>query len=713
MLLVFSALTPLSPSALAAQADVLYAFDIPSRPLADALASFTGITGWRIASDTTGAAASAESRAVKGRLSARDALSEMLLGTGLGFTQTADAAATLHPQAFALPGITVTGEAQSGYRVDLTRTATKTGTLLRDVPQSVSVVTEKAIADQLMVGMSDVVRYVPGVTMGQGEGNRDQPTIRGNNSTADFFVDGVRDDTEYFRDLYNVERVEVPKGSNAMIFGRAAGGGLINRVTKQASWTRVREIQLQGGAFDHKRGVLDVGGPLTATAAGRVIAMQESSESYRDGFALERYGITPTGTLRLGAATVVRASYELFSDHRTADRGVPSFSGAPLATDPSTFFGDASASWAEVRVHGANATVEHQAGTRFTVRNHTRFADYQKFYQNVFPGAVNAAGTEVSITAYNNRTERRNLFNQTDVTGSLQTGAVKHVWLVGAELGRQRTEAFRNTGYFNGTATSVNVPVSVPSSAGIPVTFRQSATDADAFTTATVVSGYVQDQIELSRHVLAVAGLRVEQFALDYHNNRTDVDLSRDDRLISPRLGLVLKPVAPLSLYGSYSVSYLPSSGNQFTSLTVTTETLEPEKFTSYEVGAKWDVLQRLSLSAAAYQLDRTNTSAPAPVDPTHTIQTGAQRSRGFELSAVGQVTPGWEILSGYHYQDVEITSRTSGALPGQRAARPPPGSGARSRGARRGRPRARRPRRLRPPGGGRRWGPLSEPTLR
>src|SRR5688572_13994839 len=156
-------------------------------------------------------------------------------------------------------------------------TATKTALPLRDIPQSVTVINRELIADQSMRGMAEVVRFVPGVTMGQGEGNRDQPTIRGNNTTADFFVDGVRDDVQYFRDLYNVERIEALKGSNAMVFGRGGGGGVLNRVTKQADWSGSRDIILQAGSFDNKRASLDVGGGLSPSVAARFNGMVERS----------------------------------------------------------------------------------------------------------------------------------------------------------------------------------------------------------------------------------------------------------------------------------------------------------------------------------------------------------------------------------------------------------------------------------------------------
>ena len=157
------------------------------------------------------------------------------------------------------------------------------------------------------------------------------------------------------------------------------------------------------------------------------------------------------------------------------------------------------------------------------------------------------------------------------------TGSVKHILLAGAEVGRQSTDNFRNTGYFNGTATSILVPFSSPQTS-VPVTFRQSATDADNHVVADVFALYAQDQVTLTREVQLLAGLRYDRFDLAYRNNRNGSALSRTDDLLSPRAGLVVTPVAPLSLYGSWSVSYLPASGDQFSSLTNVTQQLEPEK---------------------------------------------------------------------------------------------------------------------------------------
>ena len=185
--------------------------------------------------------------------------------------------------------------------------ATRTDTALRDIPQAISVVPQTLIADQRMQSMADVVRYMPGVGMAQGEGNRDTPILRGNSTTSDFFVDGVRDDVQYFRDVYNVERVEALKGPNAMIFGRGGVGGVINRVSRQADWNPSREVALQLGSWNDRRLTTDLGGAFGERAAGRVTAMYQTADSYRSGVSLERVGVNPTLAFNLSDRTMVRA----------------------------------------------------------------------------------------------------------------------------------------------------------------------------------------------------------------------------------------------------------------------------------------------------------------------------------------------------------------------------------------------------------------------
>ena len=555
---------------------------------------------------------------------------------------------------------------RTGYAATSSRTATKTDTPLRDTPQAATVLTRSFIADQSMQSMADAVRFMPGITMAQGEGHRDAPVIRGQSTTADFFVDGVRDDAQYLRDLYNVERVEALKGSNAMIFGRGGGGGIINQVRREAPWSRVGSLTLEGGSFEHKRGALDVGGPLGEHVAARLDGVYEKSSGFRDGSRLTRRGITPTATILAGTGTIVRLDYENFHDDRNVDRGIPSFRGAPSPAPITAFFGDPRLSTSRADVNAGSIVLDRALGGGFSLRNRTRAVHYDKFYQNVFPGTVDTSGTQVTLQGYNNATDRVNLFNQTDLTGTLLTGAVRHTVLAGAELSRQRTDNYRNTGYFNGsaTATSTAVPFASPTNA-VNIAFRQSATDADNHVRADVGALYVQDQVELSSQWQAIAGVRVDAFTVRYHNNRNDQDLERYDRLVSPRGGLIFKPVTEASLYASYGVSHLPSSGDQFSSLNATTQTLEPERFRNYELGAKWDVRPRLAVTGALFRLDRSNSTAPDPTNPQRTVQTGAQRTTGFELGVTGDVTSAWQLVGGFSSQHARITSRTGAGAEG------------------------------------------------
>jgi len=564
----------------------------------------------------------------------------------------------------------ITVQAPSGYQLSTVSSGTKTLTPLLDVPQSVTVVTRQLMQDQLMTSIADVVRYVPGITLHQGENNRDQIITRGNSSSADFFVDGVRDDVQYYRDLYNLDRVEALKGPNAMIFGRGGGGGVINRVTKEAGFSALREVNVQGGAHDNQRVTADFDHPLGDNLALRLNGLYEDSGSFRSGVDFERSGIAPTLTWVQGDATKVTLGYEHFRDVRVADRGITSFRGKPADVDIDTFYGDPGNSHVRARVDLASAVVEHGFG-KLTLRNRTLFGDYDRFYQNYVPGAVTADKSKVTLTSYNNATKRENLFNQTDLTYALDGGKIHHTLLIGAEVGSQNTDSFRNTGFFDNSTTSILVPYDNPT-IDTPVTFRQSATDADNHLRTKIGAVYAQDQVELSSWLQLVAGLRLERFDLEYHNNRNGDRLGRVDDLVSPRAGIIVKPSAALSLYGSYSVSYLPSSGDQFSSLTTITEQVKPEKFNNYEIGAKWDATNNLSLTTSVYRLDRTNTRSTDPNDPTRIVQTGSQRTNGYEIGLNGQLTPAWSIAGGYAYQDAFVTSATTAARTGAKVGQVP-----------------------------------------
>lgn len=565
---------------------------------------------------------------------------------------------------------TVNVSAPPTYQAPAISSALKTLTPVRDVPQSVTVIGRQLIADQLMSSVADTMRYVPGISVHQGENNRDQVIIRGNNSTADFFLDGVRDDVQYYRDLYNLDRIEAIKGPNATMFGRGGGGGIINRVTKEAGFMPLQELSMHTGSYNDRRVAGDVNRALSDRVAFRLNGMYENDGSFRSGVTLERYGLNPTVTVMPDAKTRLTFSYENLYDHRISDRGVSSFHGRPMDVDPSTVYGNPANAWVNARVNLVSATVDHQAG-KIRVRNRTLVGNYDRGYQNYVPGATNATASLITVTAYNNATKRTNVFNQTDAIYPVATGRIRHTLLAGVEFGTQLTDNFRNTGFFNNSSTSVVVPVGNPLIT-TPITFRQSATDADNHLRANVAAAYTQDQIQLTKTVQLVAGLRYDHFNLTYHDNRSGLELARPDNLVSPRGAVVYKPIEPVSLYGSYTMSYLPSSGDQFSSLTTITQQVKPEQFTNYEVGAKWDARERLSFTTAVYRLDRTNTRATDPNDPTRIVQTGSQRTSGYEFGVSGNPSTSWQIAGGYAYQHAVITSPTVAAALGASVAQVP-----------------------------------------
>lgn len=563
-----------------------------------------------------------------------------------------------------LSQVNVQGQAEradgpvQGYRATRSATVTKTDTALRDVPQSVQVVSEELIKDQGITSMAQVLRYVPGTAMNPGEGGRDQPVLRGISTTADFFIDGVRDDALYFRDPYNAERIEVLKGPSGMTFGRGGAGGVINRVSKRPLETPRNAADITIGSYDAKRATADLSGRLSRSAGYRINAMVEDSGSFREGVDLQRNAINPVVEFALGSATSVLLSYEHLYDHRTVDRGIPSEGSRPYGTARKTFFGNPDQSPSRITVDGFEAKVEHGLSANTTLRNTFRATHYDTLRQNVEPaGPVTGAGT-VKITAYVQGNERNNYFNQTDLETRFNVAGMEHLVLTGLELGRQESDNRRITGYFDALAIQDSAnPLATSPRATVQV-WRAKPTDTNNTTTANIVGVYAQDQITLTPKWKAVLGLRHDRFSVsvDDHNG-ANADLSRTDKEFSPRAGLIYQPNSASSYYVSYSYAFIPSG--ETLSLAANNAELEPEKARNYEVGAKWDINSRLSATAAVFRLDRSNVKAADPANPGQLQLSGLQRTEGVEVGLQGQLTKRWQVYAGYANLDSEVVKAT------------------------------------------------------
>lgn len=572
------------------------------------------------------------------------------------------ASALADASANGLDPIVITGQ-QLKYGSKSTSTATRTNSDVRDIPQGLTTVTSQQIADQQLRSIGNLLLYVPGASYGGGEGNRDQLVLRGNSSTADFFVDGVRDDVQYFRDFYNVDQVDVLKGPNAMIFGRGGGGGIINRILKRPTLSPYRAVAGSLDNWGDLRLTGDVDQPLSSVLGVRLDAMVEGGGTFRDHVDFDRYGINPTAAI-VSSHTRIDLSYEHLHDRRTADRGVPADGDEPIRGFIRTFFGDPHISFARADVDLATIALEHDFGGGLTLHNRTLFGDYRKFYQNVYGSGFNASTKLVSLAGYNNLNNRTNLFSQTDLVWKNRLAGISQTLLIGFELGRQKSRNKHLTAILGQTVTPITDPT-----VRVDAIFAPAPADADNRVSTSVAALYAQDQLNLSSSFEIVAGLRFDSVKIDVDDLRPvgGGQFARRDILWSPRLGLIAKPNKELSLYASYSRSYLPQSGDQFSSLTNVTDGLRPERFDNYEVGAKWEILEGLLVTAAVYQLERSNTRAPDPLDPSHTVLTGNQRSRGLELGLERKVTNRWLISGGYSFQDSLITSTTTAAPAGRK----------------------------------------------
>ena len=537
-----------------------------------------------------------------------------------------------------LATITVTGRSRGYIALDSV-TATRTDTLLINVPQTITVVTRAQLDDQALQGLGDVLRYVPGTTVGQGEGNRDQITLRGQNTTADFFLDGVRDDSQYFRGLYNLERVEVLKG------------GIVNRVQKTPVFG---SVSASGRASANSLGAwnlsADINAPLGEGAALRVNAVVETLDNHRDYFEGERYAVNPYVAVELGGGWQAGLSYEYLSDDRVTDRGIPSLGGVPITGYRDRFFGvpgvnrtTLEASIVKLRLDGALADNVQVSAT-------VLYGDYDKLYSNVFAsGAATGQTGTVPLSAYIDPTDRQNLMVQGNLVWEITTGGMDHKVLLGLEYGDQDSANQRRNGVLSRSSLDLANPV-FPG-VTFPVLNRDTVSNVEA------VSAYIQDQIRFGERFEFVAGLRYDRFDISGTDLLPDPDrpFARVDEKISPRLGLIFKPQANVSIYGSYSQSFLPRSGDQFLSLSPTQQNLEPEQFINHEVGAKWDIGPDLNLTAAVFRLDRVNATTPEPMNPLVTINVGETRTEGLELSLTGRVRSNWQVSGGYSWLDARL----------------------------------------------------------
>ncbi len=538
--------------------------------------------------------------------------------------------------------------------------ALKTPVAVINVPQTVSIFTDEDIKRQGFRQLGDIVRYTPGVNTSQGEGHRDAVVFRGVRSTADFFQDGLRDDVQYYRSLYNVEQVEILRGPNALLFGRGGTGGIINRVSKKAVIGEdFRNLDLGTDTFGAFDLAADVNLSTGTNSALRLNLHTDSLANHRDFYEGERFGINPTLRVILDDQTTVDLSYEYADHERFIDRGIPTLNGVPAEGLKDIVFGEEGVNIQTLEASIFRGNLEYRINSSQKAVVSFQSSSFEKFYQNYYASGYD--GTLVTMDGYSDPTERdntmfsANLINEFDVP--FLNGSAKHTLMVGAEAISTDNKNFRYNTFWSTTLDdnevfNVTNPMNFSVNANGDATTNDFTTDLNNSTTSaiSVTSVYVQDQIDLTDNFKVMLGFRHDNFDISVTDVIANNTTSKVDENVSPRLGLIYKPMEDMSVYYSYSESFLPRSGEQFKKLKESDSRLDADVFESTEFGLKWSLSNNLSLTASLFESEQVRAARDS--DTGETSEVIGLTVEGFEVELKGQLSDNLSIHAGYSSLD-------------------------------------------------------------
>lgn len=549
--------------------------------------------------------------------------------------------------------------------------ALKSPTPILDVPQSLSIITANMISKQGFTALGDIINYTSGVNNSQGEGHRDSIVFRGIRSTADYYIDGSRDDVQYYRPLYNIEQVEILRGPNALLFGRGGTGGILNRVTKKGELNNTfMGYQVTVDSFGGYNVQLDGNSAIDTDAALRINARYETLENHRDFFDGERVGINPALKVKLDDATVLDLSYEYINHQRFIDRGIPTGTdGRPVSELDNVVFGDPKLNNTELTANIARAMLQHDFSTNLKGNVSAFYADYDKLYENFYASGYDEANSpnEVTLDGYIDTTQREHMILAGNLVGQFSTGNFEHTVIAGVEYietssDQDRFNAFWDTTQDDNEIFNIQRPLNLRNG-GVGVNALGQVTqndysidiNDDTRVDLETQSVFIQDEIALSEHFDVVLGARYDSFDIDVFNAVADERRSRRDEEISPRAGLIFKPAGNISIYASYSETFLPRSGEQYANIKGEADQLAPDEFANREVGLKWDFANGIRLTAAYFKNEQTR--ADRDNETGEAFEVRGLKVDGFELQIEGQISDVLSLRGGYSYLDGETAS--------------------------------------------------------
>ena len=551
------------------------------------------------------------------------------------------------------------------------------------VPQSLSIVSDEQIKAQGLKSIGDIIDYTPGVTNSQGEGHRDAAVIRGMRTTQDFYRDGIRDDVQYYRPLYNVEQVEVLRGPNALISSFGGGYGLINRVSKKGVIGESFNVASASvDTFGETVFSLDSNYELDENKALRVNMFGENLENHRDFYYGDSFGVNPTLRMDLGGSTL-DLSYEYLNQERFIDRGIPTNDLAggnnrPMEAFKNIFFGDPSENYSTHEAHIFRLIYEHELSDAFNGRFTATYNDHDKLYKNMYANDLKSLNT-VELDGYLDTTQRKTSIFSYEIDGELQTGSIVHNLIAGVEYLSMDNNNDRYYAHFSDAALNdrhykkdtddaktwrfsqetffINSqPLHhVGTNADGNVTYNyygeSNSLNDDTHAENSVFSIYLQDEMELTDSLDLVLGVRFDNMDTDVKDVKKSENLSDKDETISPRAGLIFSATEQLSTYVSYSETFSPLAGAQYASIKDFYSNVDPKSYENTEFGIRYDLPSGLSFSASYFEVNR-NTPKEGDTSGTYTIS--EQEITGFELQLVGTITDKWFISAGYTDTDAK-----------------------------------------------------------
>ncbi|SLM50111.1 Ferrichrome iron receptor [Nitrospira japonica] len=705
-------------SVLVAQADVPRSFDIPAQPLEDAVTTFGLQSGLQITLDAQ-LAAGLTSRPLQGTYTPGDGLQRMLEGTGLTYrftgpgTVMVERASSATPVAPVAVGVGAAGGAagaavvadgpgeatqttqkpvkvpeilvkdvrerdndMKSYVAEDASTATRTDTPIRDVPQSIQVITRKVIEEQRAFRLDEALKNVSGViTNRPSQGLNDSFLIRGFEVNQSVYRNGLIDPSNILNgmDSYNIQRLEVLKGPASVLYGVGDPGGIINMVTKKPLADPYYSANVTLGNFNFYRTELDATGPLNAskTVLYRINFAGQDAGSFVDYVKRDMVAISPAVTWLMGSRTALTVEADYLKRWVPAYIGVPSIGtvlpniNGEIPRNRNTSLG--SFEKQERTSYRVGYDVTHQFNNNWSIRNAYRFTVFEaNQLVTVIPlellpdqRTLTRFGLEQGSAGSMWHQHFNNMF--TNVLGHFQVFGMDHRLLTGFELRQDKQEPLQTVG-----KDATNLDIFAPDySQGLGAANSEFFQKSD-----TKMAGmYLQDLIALLPTLKLLAGVRFDYVhqSANFSQNFSGPDQTSDDTGVSPRLGLVYQPIEPLSLYTSWTRGFLPNPPSSFNP---NGQLFKPERSTQYEIGVKSTFLDnRVSATLAWYHLTRSNLLTP---DPTlggvgFQVQTGEQRSQGIELDVTASLTSGWNVIATYAYTDAEVTQDNNPALVNQR----------------------------------------------